>query len=321
MFDRRIAIAPMLNCTDQHDRYFLRLIAPHVVLYTEMVVVNALVHRNPSRWLAFHPTEHPVALQLGGSEPKLLAFGAKLAEEYGYDEVNLNVGCPSPRVSSGRFGACLMLEPNLVAESVSAMIQAVKIPVTVKCRIGVDQQDSYESLCHFIQTLAATGCNTFIVHARKAWLSGLSPKDNRTIPPLQYEVVRQLKKDFPDLTIIINGGINTSSEVAEHLTSVDGVMIGRTAYSNPYFLAELERKFFSTKSILSREEIVHSFLPYAAEQLKNKVRLGNLTRHILGLFHGQPGAQRWRRHLSENSHLANAGIEVIQQALAVATHF
>ncbi|OGT65105.1 MAG: tRNA dihydrouridine(20/20a) synthase DusA [Gammaproteobacteria bacterium RIFCSPHIGHO2_12_FULL_45_9] len=318
MFDRRISVAPMMKCTDQFDRYFLRLIAPHVVLYTEMVVANALAHRDPARWLSFHPSEHPVALQLGGCDPSLLAAGAKVGEDYGYDEVNLNVGCPSHRVSSGRFGACLMFEPQLVAESVHAMQSAVKIPVTVKCRIGVDQQDSYSSLCQFIETVSLAGCQTFIIHARKAWLSGLNPKANRTIPPLQYDVVHQVKRDYPQLTIIINGGVTTLSQVESHLPYVDGVMLGRAAYSNPYFLAEIEAKIFATSGIRSREEVVESFLPYAQEQLNKKVKLGRLTRHILGLFHGQSGALRWRRYLSEQSHYEAAGIEVIQQALSLA---
>ena len=309
-----ICVAPMMNCTDRHDRYFLRLIAPHVRLYTEMVVVNALAHRDPRRWLAFHPQEHPVALQLGGSDPKLLAYGAKLGTEFGYDEINLNVGCPSPRVSNGRFGACLMLEPNLVAESVASMKAVTSIPVTVKCRIGIDHQDSYEALHQFIEKVSQAGCSIFIIHARKAWLSGLNPKENRTLPPLQYEVVHRIKKDFPHLQIIINGGFKALAEIETELDFVDGVMIGRAAYSDPYFLSEIERKLFPGTTVRTREQVLAEFIPYLAEQLKNHIRLSTITRHILGLYRGQPGALAWRRYISEHAHKTNAGVEVLLNA-------
>ncbi|EKD70739.1 MAG: hypothetical protein ACD_46C00424G0003 [uncultured bacterium] len=311
---RLISIAPMMNCTDRHNRYFLRLIAPHVLLYTEMITTGALIHGDCTRFLAFDPLEHPVALQLGGSEPDKLAYCARLGEEFGYDEINLNVGCPSNRVKAGRFGACLMLEPDLVAECVAAMHSAVKIPVTVKCRIGVDQQDSYAALVQFIEKVAQAGCHIFVIHARKAWLTGISPKQNRDIPPLQYDIVKNIKQDFPHVSIIMNGGIKTLHDIQRHLQYVDGVMIGREAYANPYFLAAIEEQFFA-KSVLTRHTIIKKFIPYIQVQLRNKVKLSSITRHILGLYQGQKGARIWRRYLSENAHQLNAGIEVINEAL------
>lgn len=310
-----ISVAPMMDWTDRHDRYFLRLISPSVRLYTEMVTAQALAHGDVNYLLGFDKTEKPLALQLGGSDPFLLAQSAKMGEDFGYDEINLNVGCPSERVQSGRFGACLMLEPLLVADCVSAMQDAVNIPVTIKCRIGVDEQDSYQALYYFIETISKAGCQVFIIHARKAWLSGLSPKQNREIPPLNYEVVKQIKRDFPELTIIINGGIKTISDIDHCLNSVDGVMIGREAYANPYFLAAIQAKYFSNENIKSRGEVIQAFLPYVQEQLQNNKRLTSLTRHILGLFQGQRGAATWRRYLSQEAHKKGAGIEVIEQAL------
>jgi tRNA-dihydrouridine synthase A len=314
--DRRVSIAPMMECTDRHDRYFLRLISPNALLYTEMVTANALMHGDYRRFLAFDSSEHPIALQVGGSEPLKLAHCAKLGEEFGYDEINLNAGCPSSRVKAGRFGACLMLEPNLVADCVAAMQAVVKIPITVKCRIGVDQQDSYEELSHFIATVAKAGCNVFILHARKAWLAGLSPKQNREIPPLRYDVVWKIKQDFPGLTIIINGGIKTIADIQSHLAHVDGVMIGREAYSNPYFLAEVEKNiFFSKQLIPTRQQVIKKFIPYVNKQLSNNVKLSSMVRHIFGLYQGQKGARMWRRYLSENSHQSNAGIDILHKAL------
>ncbi len=312
-----ISVAPMMDCTDRHDRYFLRLIAPDVRLYTEMITMQALVHGDKSRLLAFHQNEHPIALQIGGSDPDKLAQCAKWGEEFGYDEINLNVGCPSPRVSSGRFGACLMLEPQLVADCVSNMQSKVNVPVTVKCRIGVDEFADYEHLHNFITCIAQAGCKVFIIHARKAWLSGLSPKENREIPPLQYDIVYQIKKDFPHLTIILNGGIKTTTDVDQQLSCVDGVMIGRAAYANPYLLADIQSKYFPKKNILNRHQVVEQLLPYIQEQLKNKIRLHTITRHILGLFQGQRGAAIWRRHISQHAYRAQAGIEVVEQALAL----
>ncbi len=320
--DRRIAVAPMMDWTDRHDRYFLRLIAPHVLLYTEMITTGALIYGDYERFLAFDKLEHPVALQLGGSEPAALATCAKLGEDFGYDEINLNVGCPSDRVKSGRFGACLMLDPALVAECIAAMLAVVKIPVTVKCRIGVDEKDSYEDLKRFIAVVAAAGCEVFIIHARKAWLSGLSPKQNREIPPLKYEVVQAIKKDFPQLTIIVNGGIGELSQVEEHLEHVDGVMIGRAAYTNPYFLAELEKKIFSSAAdVVTRHEVIAKLIPYLENQLEKKVKLSSMTRHILGLFQGEPGAKLWRRHLSENAWKNGVGIDVVETALEFTKKF
>jgi tRNA-dihydrouridine synthase A len=314
--DRRVSIAPMMDCTDKHDRYFLRLIAPHVLLYSEMITTGALIHGDSQRFLAFDPLEHPVALQLGGSEPEALARCARLGENYGYNEINLNVGCPSDRVKSGRFGACLMLSPDLVAQCVAAMAATVQIPVTVKCRIGVDQQDSYPELVHFIRTVADAGCNVFVIHARKAWLNGLSPKQNREVPPLQYDVVKQIKQDFPKLTIVVNGGIKKVEEVEEHLQYCDGVMIGREAYSNPYFLAEVEKRIFSqAEDVITRYEVIKKYIPYLQEQLNRKVKLSSMTRHILGLFQGEAGARLWRRHLSENAYKNGVGVDVVEAAL------
>jgi tRNA-dihydrouridine synthase A len=316
MLDRRISVAPMMDWTDRHDRFFLRLIAPNALLYTEMVTTGALIHGDYKRFLTFDSEEHPVALQLGGSDPKALAHCAKMGEDFGYDEINLNVGCPSDRVKSGHFGACLMLSPATVAEGVAAMSAAVKIPVTVKCRIGVDEQDSYEELTHFIQTVASAGCKVFVIHARKAWLNGLSPKQNREIPPLRYDVVRQIKQDFKHLTIVVNGGIKDLDSVDEHLQFVDGVMIGREAYNNPYFLAEIEKKYYALDGgVKSREGVIEAFIPYVTEQLLNNVKLSSMTRHILGLFQGQKGARAWRRHLSENAHKQGAGIDVLIAAM------
>jgi tRNA-dihydrouridine synthase A len=319
LFDRNkiISVAPMMDCTDRHDRYFLRLIAPDVELYSEMITTYALIHGDVNYLLGFDPAEKYVALQLGGSDAAALAHCAKLGEDYGYNEINLNVGCPSPRVSSGRFGACLMLEPELVAECLAAMRERVDIPVTVKCRIGVDDKDSYDSLRHFIQCISNVGISKFIIHARKAWLNGLSPKENREIPPLQYDVVKRLKMEFPQLTIIINGGFKTIDEIDAQLPDVDGVMFGRAAYANPYLLAQIQQKYFAPDAMVTRHEVIQQFIPYVENQLAKKVRLQAMTRHILGLFQGQRGAANWRRFISENAHKPGAGVEVIEQALAL----
>jgi tRNA-dihydrouridine synthase A len=310
------SIAPMLDWTDKHCRYFHRLISQHAFLYTEMVTTGALIHADHHRFLQFNFAEHPVAFQLGGSNPRELAFCSKMIEDYGYDEINLNVGCPSDRVQNGRFGACLMAEPELVAECVAAMRQAVSIPVTVKSRIGIDERDSYEELVHFVSSVADAGCETFIIHARKAWLSGLSPKQNRDVPPLRYDVVYQLKKDFPQLEIILNGGISTLDQAEEVLQQVDGVMVGREAYHNPYLLADVGRRFYGdTKEARSRDMIFQLLIPYIEQQLEEGVRLSNMSRHILGLFHGEPGARGWRRHLSENVCKPGADIKVLLDAL------
>jgi tRNA-dihydrouridine synthase A len=281
-----------------------------------MVTTGALIHGNHHRFLNFSDIENPLAFQLGGSNPKELAICAKMIEDYGYDEVNLNVGCPSDRVQNGRFGACLMAEPDLVAECVAAMSQVVAIPVTIKSRIGIDERDSYEELLHFIDTIANAGCKTFIVHARKAWLSGLSPKQNREIPPLRYDLVYQLKKDFPQLEIIINGGITSLDQAEAMLTNVDGVMMGREAYQNPYILSEVDKRFYGDdRSPSSRHDIVQLLIPYIHAQIKAEGRLNSVSRHILGLFHGEPGARNWRRYISENVSRPDANENVILEAL------
>jgi tRNA-dihydrouridine synthase A len=314
----RFSVAPMLDWTDRHCRVFHRLLSKQCLLYSEMVTTGALIYGGAERFLQFDPTENPVAFQLGGSNPQDLAVCAKMVADYGYDEVNLNVGCPSDRVQNGRFGACLMAEPELVAECVAAMSLAVNIPVTVKSRIGIDDRDSYQELVHFIDTVAKTGCDTFIIHARKAWLSGLSPKQNRDVPPLRYEVVYQLKQDFPQLNIIINGGITTLEQTETLLQQLDGVMVGREAYQNPYLLAEVDQRLFgATYPPVSRQQVIESLIPYIQQQLvaNNGVRLNSISRHILGLFHGEYGARLWRRHLSENACRAGATEQVVLDAL------
>lgn len=306
----------MLDWTDRHDRYFLRLISRHALLYTEMITTGALIHGDRKKFLEFNESEHPVAIQLGGSDPADMAACAKMAEDYGYDEVNINVGCPSNRVQSGMFGACLMAKPELVAECVSAMQAVVNIPVTVKHRIGIDEDESLEQLLEFVETVSAAGCKTFIVHARKAWLKGLSPKENRDIPPLRYEVVHQLKQSNPELEIIINGGICDLETTQAQLEKVDGVMMGREVYHNPYILAEVDQRFFaSTEKVLSRFEIVERLFPYMQEELSKGTRLHSISRHILGIFNGRPGARKWRRYISENAPPAGADENVIRQAL------
>ncbi|MET0023735.1 MAG: tRNA dihydrouridine(20/20a) synthase DusA [Sedimenticola sp.] len=315
--NRRLCIAPMLDWTDRYCRYFLRLISRHVVLYTEMVTTGAIIHGDRERFLKFDGSEHPVALQLGGSDTKDLAVCARLGEQWGYDEINLNVGCPSDRVQSGRFGACLMATPELVAECVAAMRDAVSIDVTVKHRIGIDDHDSYQELCDFVGASAEAGCRTFIVHARKAWLQGLSPKENREIPPLSYETVYQLKRDFPDREIVINGGILTLDQAEEHLQQVNGVMIGREAYHNPWILVETDRRLYGDDHPLpSRHEIIERLIPFIEQEQAAGTPISRITRHILGLFNGQPGARAWRRHISENAHRKGADYSVVLEAAA-----
>lgn len=313
---RRFSVAPMLDWTDRNCRYFHRLLSKETLLYTEMVTTGAILF-GKGDYLGFHESEHPLALQLGGSNPVDLAQCAKLAEERGYDEINLNVGCPSDRVQNGRFGACLMADAALVADCVKAMQDAVSIPVTVKTRIGIDDQDSYEFLCDFIETVMATGCQDFIVHARKAWLSGLSPKENREIPPLDYPRVYQLKQDYPELNIAINGGITSLEQAQEHLQHVDGVMVGREAYQNPYLLAEVDQRLFgSHRPVISRHDVVLQMLPYIEQYLAEGGYLSHITRHMLGLFQGLPGARAWRRHLSENATKPGADRDVVLKALS-----
>jgi tRNA-dihydrouridine synthase A len=308
-----LSIAPMLDWTDRHCRYFLRLMSRHVLLYTEMVTTGAVLHGDVDRLLGFHPKEKPLAVQFGGSDPEELAACARIAEARGFDEINLNVGCPSDRVQRGKFGACLMAEPELVAECIAAMQGAVSIPVTVKTRIGIDARDSYEELARFVGTVAAAGCPSFIIHARKAWLSGLSPRENRDIPPLRYDIAAALKRDFPELRIVLNGGILDLDQAEQHLARFDGVMIGRAAYHNPYaLLAEADRRLFGdAHPIPSRHDILEEMRPYIGAELARGVRLHAITRHMLGLFHGVPGGRAWRRQLGERAVKAGAGLEVL----------
>ncbi|NII11881.1 tRNA dihydrouridine(20/20a) synthase DusA [Oleiagrimonas sp. C23AA] len=311
----RLSVAPMMDWTDRHCRYFHRLLTPHARLYTEMVTSAALVHGSRLHLLEHSQQEHPVALQLGGSDPAELARAARFGEQAGYDEINLNVGCPSDRVQSGRFGACLMREPALVAQCMQAMAAAVAVPVTVKCRIGVDDQDAYADLQHFTETMLEAGVRVLTVHARKAWLKGLSPKENRDIPPLDYERVYRLKREFPELVIAINGGITTVDQVREHLAHVDGVMLGRAAYHNPYLLAEIEQALWGTP-LPTRAEVLEHMRGYVEAERARDVHLRHITRHLLGLFLGQPGGRRFRRVLSEGAHLANADWSLLEEALS-----
>ena len=316
MISRRFCIAPMMDWTDRHDRVFLRKFSRQTLLYTEMVTSAALQHGDANYLLKHNHEEHPVALQIGGSSLAELAYGAKLGEKAGFDEINLNVGCPSDRVKAGSFGACLMAKPKLVADCVNAMANAVGVPVTVKCRTGIDDLDSQSRLLEFIATVSSAGCRTFIIHARKAILSGLSPKENREIPPLHYGRVLSVKENFPELEIVINGGITTFSDANCFLQTVDGVMIGREAYQNPFFLAKVDEYFFNGPVIRKeRAEYLEEYIPYIESELKKGTPLKHMTRHLLGLFKGQKGGKQFRRHLSENAHRDDAGIEVITDAL------
>lgn len=307
----------MMDWTDRHCRYFLRQVSPRALLYTEMITTGAILQGKRDYLLAYHPAELPLAIQLGGSDPAALAQCALIAQEDGYSEVNLNVGCPSDRVQQGKIGACLMAEPTLVAECVAAMRAKVQIPVTVKTRIGIDDLDSYEDLCHFITTVHQAGCQIFIIHARKAWLNGLSPKENREIPPLRYDVVQQIKQDFPHLKIILNGGISTVAAAVNHLQIFDGIMLGRAAYHNPYLLAQIEQAHHGDScSVTSRNTIVQLMLEYVKTELSKGTRLNHITRHMLGLFHGEQGGKRWRRYLSEHAHQAQANEQTLLRALS-----
>lgn len=313
----RFCVAPMMDGTDRHCRYFHRLLTKRARLYTEMIVADAIVRGDAARLLAFDPSEHPVALQLGGSEPHALAAAARIGEDFGYDEINLNVGCPSDRVQSGVFGACLMKTPDLVADCVAAMRAAVSVPVTVKCRIGVDDQEADEALFSFVDRVAPAGCETFIVHARKAWLKGLSPKENREIPPLDHALVRRLKDARGDLSVILNGGIAGLDEAQAHLRHFDGVMLGRAAYDHPYLLADVDRRLFGdAERAPSLESVVSAMEAYIRRGARDGVKPHHVTRHMLGLFHGRPGARRWRRSLSEKG--AAAGPDALSRAMAAA---
>lgn len=316
--DRRLSIAPMIDWTDRFDRYFLRIISRRCVLYTEMITTGAILHGDRERHLGFDPSEHPVVCQLGGSDPAAMAESARIVEDFGYDEVNINVGCPSDRVQSGRFGACLMGEPDIVGHCVEAMRNAVSIPVTVKCRIGIDDRDDFDFLKAFVHRIREAGCEHLIVHARKAILQGLSPKENREIPPLKYDVVYRVKSEWPDLHVTINGGVGDLDQAAEHLRHVDGVMMGRAAYQTPYVLADADRRIFgdAKSAPLDRHEIVSRLLPFIEKETAEGIPLNRITRHILGLFTGLPGARQWRRRLSERAHLPGAGVDVVLEALA-----
>lgn len=315
--NRRFSVAPMLDWTDRHCRTFHRQLTQHAVLYTEMITTGAIIF-GKGDYLEFNQHEQPVALQLGGSDPTALAQCAKLAGERGYQEINLNVGCPSDRVQNGRFGACLMAEPKLVAECIAAMKNEVNVPVTVKTRIGIDEQDSYAFLCDLIQANIDIGCEDFIIHARKAWLQGLSPKENREIPPLDYERVYQLKRDFPNCHISINGGVKTIEECLTHLAHVDGVMVGREAYTNPYMLAEVDNQIYgdTSRAQISRHQAVRNMFDYIDDEMRKGASFWHVVRHMLGIFQGMPGARSYRRLLSENGHKKDATVELLQQALA-----
>tara|TARA_B100002052_G_scaffold88857_1_gene81756 strand:- start:35 stop:1027 length:993 start_codon:yes stop_codon:yes gene_type:complete len=313
--NRKVSVAPMMDCTDKHERYFLRLISKNVLLYTEMIVSEAIDRGDKNKLLSFNLNEKPVALQLGGSSPKLLANASRIGEEFGYDEINLNLGCPSKKVEKNKFGACLIKEPNLVAECLNEMQSKTKLPVTVKTRIGYNDVEDYESLFNFINLLKSTGVKTFIIHARKAVLGKFTPKQNLNIPPLKYEMVYNLKKDFKDLEIIINGGITSTNQIKEHLNKVDGVMVGRSIYHSPYILADIEKEIFNNKNVLSREEIIKKLVPYVKDEIKKGTRMNQIMRHTLGLFHGQTGSSFWKRYLSENMCVRDADVKKIDHIM------
>ena len=313
--NRKVSVAPMMDCTDRHERYFLRLISKNTLLYTEMIVDEAINRGDKKKLLEFNINEKPVALQLGGSSPNLLAKATKIGEDFGYDEINLNLGCPSKKVEKNKFGACLMKEPNLVADCLSQMQAQTKLPVTIKTRIGYDDVEDYENLHKFISTLKSTGVKTFIIHARKAMLGKFTPKQNLNIPPLKYEYVYNLKKDFPKEEIIINGGITSVEDINIHLKKTDGVMIGRAAYHTPYLLAEIEEKIFKNKNVPSRQDVIEKLIPYIKDELKKGTRLNQIMRHTLGLFHGQTGASYWKRYLSENMCVRDADVKKIDHIM------
>ena len=312
---RKVCVAPMMDCTDRHERFFLRLISKNVLLYTEMIVSEAISRGDKKKLLAFNLNEKPLALQVGGSSAKLLAESAKTGEDFGYDEINLNLGCPSRKVQKNKFGACLIKEPNLVADCLTEMMASCSIPVTVKTRIGYDDVEDYESLNNFIKILKKTGVKTFIIHARKAMLGKFTPKQNLNIPPLKYDIVYRLKKDFPEEEIIINGGINSIYQIKNHLEKVDGVMIGRSVYHSPYFLAEIEREIFNNDNISSRKEIIENLIPYVKSEIKKGTRLNQIMRHTIGLFHGQTGANFWKKYLSENMCVRDADVQKINHII------
>ena len=313
--NRKVSVAPMMDCTDKHERYFLRLISKNVLLYTEMIVSEAIDRGDREKLLSFNLEEKPVALQLGGSTPKLLSKAAKIGEDFGYDEINLNLGCPSKKVQKNKFGACLIKEPNLVADCLNEMQSKTKLPVTVKTRIGYDQVDDYEHLYNFIKLLKSTGVKTFIIHARKAMLGKFTPKQNLNIPPLKYEMVYKLKEDFKQLDIIINGGITSAEQIKNHIKKVDGVMLGRAVYHSPYLLADIEKEIFNNENIPSRQEVVENLVIYLKNEIKKGTRVNQVMRHTLGLFHGQTGASYWKKYLSENMCVRDADIKKIDHIM------
>ena len=313
--NRKVCVAPMMDCTDRHERFFLRLISKNVLLYTEMIVSEAISRGDKKKLLAFNLNEKPLALQVGGSSAKLLAEAAKTGEDFGYDEINLNLGCPSRKVQKNKFGACLIKEPNLVADCLTEMMASCSIPVTVKTRIGYDDVEDYESLKNFIKILKKTGVKTFVIHARKAMLGKFTPKQNLNIPPLKYDIVYRLKKDFPEEEIIINGGINSIYQIKNHLEKVDGVMIGRTAYHSPYFLAEIEKEIFNNHNIPSRTEVIERMFPYIKEEASKGTRLNQIMRHTIGLFHGQKGSADWKRYLSKNMCIREADLQKVNHIM------
>lgn len=316
-----VSIAPMMDYTDRHFRYFMRQITKKTLLYTEMITTQAIIHGNRPKLLDFSPIENPLSLQLGGDNPQDLAECAKIGQDWGYDEINLNVGCPSSRVQHGNFGACLMAKPEKVAKCIETMQKAVNIPVTVKHRIGIDNCDRYEDMANFVRIVSQSGCRRFTIHARKAWLKGLSPKDNRNIPPLRYHDVYRLKQEFPDLIIEINGGITTLEQVREQLKFVDGVMIGRAAYDNPYLFATIDRDILGeTVNPPSRHQIIEAMLPYIDFWIAKGLKLNSISRHFLQIFCGQTGTKAWKRYLSENAHLPHADSQIILEALKLVTH-
>jgi tRNA-dihydrouridine synthase A len=312
---KTVSVAPMMDCTDRHDRYFLRLISKNVKLYTEMIVSNAIIKGDKDFLLKFNLLEKPLVLQIGGSNPKELAQATKIAEDYGYDEINLNLGCPSKKVQKNKFGACLMKEPNLVGECINEMKNACSLPITVKTRIGFDDYEDYEYLKKFLTIIKNAGSETFIIHARRAILTKLTPKQNLNIPPLNYSFVYDLKKDFKNDTVILNGGIDSIDKIKTHLKKVDGVMIGRAAYHSPYFLADIEKEIFKNENVLSRSEIMELMIPYIKEETKNGTRLNQIMRHTIGLFHGQKGSSYWKRYLSENMCIREADLQKVNHIM------
>ncbi|MCB1756022.1 MAG: tRNA dihydrouridine(20/20a) synthase DusA [Gammaproteobacteria bacterium] len=313
--DRKFSVAPMMDLTDRHFRYLFRLISPHALLYSEMLTAPAVIHGDREYLLGFSGEEHPLALQLGGSDPVQLVEASRIAEQFGYDEINLNCGCPSDRVQSGNFGACLMADPRLVADCLDKMQQAVSVPVTVKCRIGIDRRDSFDELLDFVQVLYEAGCRVFIIHARKAWLDGLSPRENRDIPPLRYDFVYRIKQLFPSCTIVINGGIKTREDVVTHLQHVDGVMLGREAYYNPWGMVDILKEFYDY-ALEDRKQLVEQYLAYMLRQTGQGVPLSRMTRHLIALYQAVPGARAWRRCLSENVRDTTSVEALVREALS-----